>query len=106
MIPEGYTGFLALECELCGRTRCFYAKKPVWSFECACGQRNQLTRMKPVYAMCNCGRKTFYQTNSISKHLSITCKRCGSPVNTEYRHSYKPQPPFWGRRGPAFVTIM
>lgn len=82
-----YSGFLALECEACGRTRVFYARYPISFFECSCGQRSRLEgQMKLLFSRCQrCGYELIYRTNSISKTMTIPCHQCNEPIVTEQR---------------------
>lgn len=82
-----YSGFLALECEVCGRTRVFYARYPISFFECSCGQRSRLEgQMKLLFAKCaECGHELAYRTNSTAKIMTVHCLRCDTPIDTELR---------------------
>lgn len=82
-----YGGFLHLKCSGCGATKTFCAKKPMSVYHCYdCGVDTDLTNnMTPVYANCECGKRSRYMTNVTEWGFDLTCVVCGAPVAVEYR---------------------
>mgnify|MGYP004624574665 CR=1 FL=1 len=82
-----YNGFLHLKCSGCGATKTFCAKKPMSMYHCYdCGTDTDLTNnMTPVYANCECGKRSRYMTNVTEWGFDLTCVVCGAPVAVEYR---------------------
>lgn len=82
-----YGGFLHLKCSGCGATKTFCAKKPMSVYHCYdCGADTALANnMTPVYANCECGKRSRYMTNETEWGFDLTCVVCGAPVAVEYR---------------------
>lgn len=82
-----YGGFLHLKCPGCGATKTFCAKKPMSVYHCYdCGTDTALANnMTPVYANCECGKRSRYMTNVTEWGFDLTCVVCGAPVAAEYR---------------------
>lgn len=82
-----YSGFLHLKCSGCGATKTFCAKKPMSVYHCYdCGTDTALANnMTPVYANCECGKRSRYMTNVTEWGFDLTCVVCGAPVAVEYR---------------------
>lgn len=84
--PEEYSGFLHLKCSGCGALKTFCAKKPMNTYHCYdCGTDTVLTNMTPIYASCECGKKSRYMTNVAEWGFDLACVNCGSPMAVEYR---------------------
>jgi len=90
---EGAKGFLIIEC-ICGKRKAFCCKKPLWKYECTCGQRNELNDLVPVYMRCECGKYFHYMTNIDALQFTVNCPHCGTPVELEL-----------GSSGKAYVTM-
>lgn len=89
VIPsKGYTGFLHLKCEHCGKFKTFSTKTPLAEYQCECGEVTPLKDLKSVYVQCKCESKFRYLTNAKDSILTIECFNCGSPVDLEY-HEHK-----------------
>lgn len=82
-----YSGFLHLKCSGCGATKTFCTKKPMSVYHCYdCGTDTALANnMTPVYANCECGKRSRYMTNVTEWGFDLTCVVCGAPVAVEYR---------------------
>lgn len=82
----GYAGFLYIRCEECGAERGFNAKKPTKAHICSCGHRTPLADLARVEARCECGQSWRYYTNIRDKTFTMSCLRCGSPIDLELHH--------------------
>lgn len=94
--PEGYKGFLFLQCEACGKESRFFYKYPATTWVCECGHVIQLNDVRPAFAKCKkCeARQLRYWTNSKKSHIDIECKDCQAPIDLELNS-----------RGTAYVTM-
>lgn len=91
---EGYTGFLLIKCEKCGKIKGFCAKKEVVSYRCECGHETHLENLRPLYLRCKCGADYRYKTNLQTSVHTQNCLHCGSPVDIKLNN-----------RKTAYVTI-
>ena len=68
-------------------SKTFCAKKPMSVYHCYdCGTDTALANnMTPVYANCECGKRSRYMTNVTEWGFDLTCVVCGAPVAVEYR---------------------
>lgn len=92
--PEGYKGFLYIECEECRVLKGFCVKQPITHYKCECGHKTELHDLLPVHVKCECNSKFLYHTNIQCDAFTIECLHCGSPVDMEL-----------GGKGTAFVTV-
>lgn len=54
--PRGYTGFLHIRCEHCGKTKIFCAKHQLSYYGCKeCGKKTDLKDLKQAFINCECG---------------------------------------------------
>ena len=82
----GYTGFLYIRCQHCGKERGFCAKLPVSESQCRdCGEKTPLKNLHKVHFTCECGRHFGYFTNITDDMFEIACKDCETP-NTIFRN--------------------
>lgn len=86
---NGMIGFLIIECCACGKQKAFCCRKPLYKYECTCGQRTKLVDMVPVYMRCECGKSFHYLTNTERLQFTANCPHCGSPVELELGNSAK-----------------
>lgn len=80
----GFSGFLYIRCEECGKFKGFMPKTPITKYRCDCGHTTHLEVMTPMKVNCKCGAQFKYQTNALDSTVSIDCYSCGSPVDLEY----------------------
>ena len=81
---KGYSGFLMIECEECGREHTFYSKLPLSDHTCKqCRNTYPLNHIRNAISECKCGTTIRYKTNSKSRVLSIGCIKCHAPVDLE-----------------------
>lgn len=80
----GFSGFLYIRCEECGKFKGFMPKTPITKYHCDCGHTTHLEVMTPMKVNCKCGAQFKYQTNALDSTVSIDCYSCGSPVDLEY----------------------
>ena len=82
--PNGYKGFLYIECEGCGKERTFYAKNPFTRWKCECGHETALADLRPAYTYCRkCENTLKYMTNLKKDAFSVECRKCGAPIDME-----------------------
>lgn len=91
---NGIIGFLIVECCACGKQKAFCCKKPIYRYECTCGQISKLDNLVPVFMRCECGRKFRYMTNIDKRQFTGRCPQCESPVELEL-----------DKYGKAYVTM-
>lgn len=92
---DGYTGFLLIRCEHCGKVRGFCTRKPIQQSWCHCGSYTDLKNLIPAYLNCGkCGRNHKYKTNITDATFDFPCLHCGSPVDMELK-----------KNGTAYVAI-
>ena len=61
---RGYTGFLHIRCEHCGKTKTFCTKHQLSYYSCKeCGEKTELKDLKLAFINCECGSqaKIFYE---------------------------------------------
>ena len=81
---DAYKGFLYIECPKCGTERGFYVRDYTYNFRCnACESVMELKGMHQADAVCMCGKRWHYLTNSQKKFIEISCVRCHSPITLE-----------------------
>ena len=78
---EGYTGFLLIKCEKCGKVKGFCTKKELKSYRCECGHETCLENLRPLYLRCECGAEYRYKTNLQTSVYTQNCLHCGNPVD-------------------------
>lgn len=93
--PNGYKGFLYIECQDCGKERTFYAKNPMNRWRCECGHVTELSDLRPAYTYCRkCENPLRYMTNLEKAAFSVECRKCGAPIDMER-----------SGKGTEFVTV-
>lgn len=93
--PNGYKGFLYIQCESCGKEKTFFAKNPMNRWRCECGHETVLTDLRPAYTYCSkCENPLKYMTNLTKDIFVVECRKCGAPIDMER-----------SRKGTEFVTM-
>ena len=88
--PRGYSGFLHIRCEHCGKTKTFCAKYQLSCFGCKeCGEKTELKDLKLAFINCECGGRTRYFTNETADLIELNCINCGMPVALKYNAKKK-----------------
>ena len=87
--PEQYRGFLLIRCEHCGKLRAYCSNYPVTYHKCECGHKTDLHDLKPLYANCECGQRSYSRTNIEDLILDVNCISCGAPVAVEWNAKKK-----------------
>ncbi len=87
--PKQYRGFLQIRCEHCGKIRAYCSNYPVTYHKCECGHKTDLHDLKPLYANCECGQRSYYRTNIEDPILDVNCISCGAPVAVEWNAKKK-----------------
>ena len=87
--PEQYRGFLLIRCEHCGKIRAYCSNYPVTYHKCECGHKTDLHDLKPLYANCECGQRSYYRTNIEDPMIDVNCISCGAPVAVEWNAKKK-----------------
>lgn len=81
---DGYSGFLHIKCQHCGKEKTYCSKHGIKYHECKnCGERTELKDLVRLYTNCECGRKAAYWTNMTEKAFDVRCVDCGSNVQQE-----------------------
>ena len=76
----GYTGFLYIRCQHCGKERGFCTKLPLTESRCRdCGEKTKLENLHRVQFTCKCGSNFSYRTNITDDMFEIACINCGAP---------------------------
>ena len=89
--PEkrGYTGFLLIKCEHCGKTKAFCSKGELTYYRCECGGKTEMEDLRRLYVNCECGRKSVYFTNIEDAAVDVNCIDCGQPVAVQWNSKKK-----------------
>ena len=88
--PRGYTGFLHIRCEHCGKTKTFCTKHQLSYYGCKeCGKKTDLKNLKLAFINCECGGTTKYFTNETAELIELNCINCGMPVALKYNAKKK-----------------
>lgn len=89
--PErrGYTGFLLIKCDHCGKTRAFCSKGRLTYYRCNCGGNTELEGLRRLYVNCECGKKSVYFTNVEDAALDVNCIDCGQPAAVQWNSKKK-----------------
>lgn len=83
--PRGYTGFLHICCEHCGKTKTFCTKHQLSYYGCKeCGKKTDLKDLKGAFINCECGGTARYLTNETAELIELNCINCGMPVALKY----------------------
>lgn len=78
---DAYKGFLYLECPKCGAARGFFVREYTYNFLChACDSVMELRGMHQADAICECGKRWRYLTNSKRPMIELSCVRCHAPI--------------------------
>lgn len=80
---EGYSGFLLIKCEKCGKVKGFCTKNELTSYKCECGHETHLEKLRPLYLHCKCGAEYRYKTNLQTSIYVYNCLHCGNPVDVK-----------------------
>ena len=87
---RGYTGFLHIRCEHCGKTKTFCAKHQLSYYGCKeCGGKTDLKDLKRAFINCECGGMARYLTNETAELIELNCINCGMPVALKYNAKKK-----------------
>lgn len=87
---RGYTGFLHIRCEHCGKTKTFCAKHQLSYYGCKeCGGKTDLKDLKRAFINCECGGTAGYLTNETAELIELNCINCGMPVALKYNAKKK-----------------
>lgn len=87
---RGYTGFLHIRCEHCGKTKTFYDKHQLSYYGCKeCGKKTDLKDLKLAFINCECGGRIRYFTNETAELIELNCINCGMPVALKYNAKKK-----------------
>lgn len=82
---DGYSGFLHIKCQHCGKEKTYCSKHRIKYYECKnCGERTELKDLVWLYTNCECGRNARYLTNMTEKAFDVCCVDCGQPVAVTY----------------------
>lgn len=87
---RGYTGFLHIRCEHCGKTKTFCDKHQLSYYGCKeCGKKTDLKDLKQAFINCECGGTARYFTNETAELIELNCINCGMPVALKYNAKKK-----------------
>lgn len=87
---RGYTGFLHIRCEHCGKTKTFCTKHQLSHYSCKeCGEKTELKDLKLAFINCECGSWLRYFTNETADLIELNCINCGMPVALKYNAKKK-----------------
>ena len=82
---RGYTGFLHIRCEHCGKTKTFCTKHQLSHYSCKeCGEKTDLKDLKLAFINCECSSRLKYFTNETADLIELNCINCGMPVALKY----------------------
>lgn len=82
---KGYSGFLYLRCDSCGKARGMCSKKPLKAYRCGCGHETKLRGLKKVTFTCSCCSTHYeYLTNMTSLGFTMDCPNCKAEVDLMY----------------------
>lgn len=82
---RGYTGFLHIRCEHCGKTKTFCTKHRLSHYSCKeCGEKTELKDLKLAFINCECSSRLKYFTNETADLIELNCINCGMPVALKY----------------------
>ena len=85
---RGYTGFLHIRCEHCGKTKTFCTRYQ-HSYCKECGGKTDLKDLKLAFINCECGGTARYFTNETAELIELNCINCGMPVALKYNAKKK-----------------
>lgn len=87
---SGYTGFLHIRCEHCGKSKTFCTKHQLSYYGCKeCGKKTDLKDLKGAFINCECGGTARYLTNETAELIELNCINCGMPVALKYNAKKK-----------------
>lgn len=87
---SGYTGFLHIRCEHCGKSKTFCTKHQLSYYGCKeCGKKTDLKDLKLAFINCECGGMARYLTNETAELIELNCINCGMPVALKYNAKKK-----------------
>ena len=88
--PRGYSGFLHIHCEHCGKIKTFCTKHQLSYYNCKeCGEKTELKDLKLAFINCECGSRLKYFTNETAELIELNCINCGMPVALKYNAKKK-----------------
>lgn len=88
--PRGYSGFLHIHCEHCGKIKTFCTKHQLSYYNCKeCGEKTELKDLKLAFINCECGSRLKYFTNETADLVELNCINCGMPVALKYNAKKK-----------------
>lgn len=88
--PRGYSGFLHIHCEHCGKIKTFCTKHQLSYYNCKeCGEKTELKDLKLAFINCECGSRLKYFTNETADLIELNCINCGMPVALKYNAKKK-----------------
>ena len=87
---SGYTGFLHIRCEHCGKSKTFCTKHQLSYYGCKeCGKKTDLKDLKRAFINCECGGTAGYLTNETAELIELNCINCGMPIALKYNAKKK-----------------
>ena len=87
---SGYTGFLHIRSEHCGKSKTFCTKHQLSYYGCKeCGKKTDLKDLKRAFINCECGGTAGYLTNETAELIELNCINCGMPVALKYNAKKK-----------------
>lgn len=82
---DGYSGFLHIKCQHCGKEKTYCSKHRLKYHKCEeCDEQTDLKDLVPLYANCECGTSKRYFTNQTEAAFDVNCINCGQPVAVKY----------------------
>lgn len=82
---DGYSGFLHIKCQHCGKEKDYCPSGKIRVHKCKeCGEETVLKGLVRLYTNCECGKRAVYWTNMTEKAFDACCVECGQPVAVEY----------------------
>ena len=88
--PRGYSGFLHIHCEHCGKIKTFCTKHQLSYYNCKeFGEKTELKDLKLAFINCECGSRLKYFTNETADLVELNCINCGMPVALKYNAKKK-----------------
>ena len=77
---RGYTGFLHIRCEHCGKTKTFCTKHQLSYYGCKeCGKKTDQKNLKLAFINCECGGMARYFTNEAAELIRAGATRTFFP---------------------------
>ena len=87
---RGYTGFLHIRCEHCGKTKTFCTKHQLSYYGCKeCGKKTDLKNLKLAFINCECGGSSKFFTIVTAELSELNCIIWRMPVPLNYNAKKK-----------------